>query len=109
MNTVMIFTLLACPEYFREKVKQFLACNINGAKSPDPRSVYDSDPEKNPNAQKFKRISFQEAYEKELKIMDLTAFSLCMENNIPILVFDMNTKGNLRRIIDGEEIGSIIE
>lgn len=71
--------------------------------------VYDSDPEKNPNAQKFKRISFQEAYEKELKIMDLTAFSLCMENNIPILVFDMNTKGNLLRIIDGEEIGSIIE
>jgi uridylate kinase len=71
--------------------------------------VYDSDPEKNPNAQKFKKISFQEAYEKELKIMDLTAFSLCMENNIPILVFDMNTKGNLLRIIDGEEIGSIIE
>lgn len=71
--------------------------------------VYDSDPEKNPNAQKFKRISFQEAYEKELKIMDLTAFSLCMENNIPILVFNMNTKGNLLRIIDGEEIGSIIE
>jgi len=71
--------------------------------------VYDSDPEKNPNAHKFKKISFQEAYEKELKIMDLTAFSLCMENSIPILVFDMNTKGNLLRIIDGEEIGSIIE
>jgi uridylate kinase len=71
--------------------------------------VYDSDPEKNPNAQKFKKISFQEAYEKELKIMDLTAFSLCMENKMPIIVFNMNKKGNLLRIIDGEEIGSIIE
>jgi uridylate kinase len=71
--------------------------------------VYDSDPEKNPNAQKFKKISFQEAYEKELKIMDLTAFSLCMENKMPIVVFNMNKKGNLLRIIQGEEIGSIIE
>ncbi len=71
--------------------------------------VYDSDPEKNPLAQKFNRISFQEAYEKELKIMDLTAFSLCMENKIPIVVFDMNKKGNLLRIIEGEEIGSIIQ
>ena len=61
--------------------------------------VYTADPEKNPDAIKYDTISFDEAYEKNLKIMDMTAFTLCKENKMPILVFDMNTKGNLLRAI----------
>lgn len=70
--------------------------------------VYDDDPEKNPSAKKYKEVSFREAYEKGLKIMDMTAFTMCEENEIPIVVFDMNRKENLVRLIEGEEIGSVI-
>jgi len=71
--------------------------------------VYTADPEKDPNATKYSEISFDEAYEKKLKIMDLTAFTLCQENNLPIYVFDMNTKGNLLRIVNGEHLGTIVK
>jgi len=70
--------------------------------------VYSADPEKDPNAKRFTKISFQEAYEKNLNIMDMTAFTLCQENNLPIIVFDMNEKGNLKKIISGEEVGTLI-
>lgn len=70
--------------------------------------IYSADPEKNPNAIKFHQISFEDAYEKELKIMDLTAFTLCRENNLPIYVFDMNKQGNLAKVIQGEEIGTLV-
>ena len=70
--------------------------------------VYSADPEKDPNAERFTNISFQEAYEKNLNIMDMTAFTLCQENNLPIIVFDMNEKGNLKKIISGEEVGTLI-
>jgi len=70
--------------------------------------VYTDDPEKNPSAAKYDQLTFREAYEKELKIMDLTAFTLCEENNIPIVVFDMNRKGNLGRLLAGEMIGTIV-
>lgn len=70
--------------------------------------VYTDDPEKNPSATKYDQLTFREAYEKELKIMDLTAFTLCEENNIPIVVFDMNRKGNLGRLLAGEMIGTIV-
>jgi uridylate kinase len=70
--------------------------------------IYTDDPEKNPAAVKFDRLTFREAYEKELKIMDLTAFTLCEENNIPIVVFNMNQKGNLGRLLEGEKIGTIV-
>ncbi len=70
--------------------------------------VYTADPEKDPEAVKFKSVSFDEAYEKNLKIMDMTAFTLCKENNLPIMVFDMNTQGNLLKVISGEEIGTIV-
>ncbi len=70
--------------------------------------VYSEDPEKNPNAERYSKISFQEAYEKNLNIMDMTAFTLCQENNLPIIVFDMNTKGNLEKIVAGEEVGTLI-
>lgn len=72
--------------------------------------VYTADPEKDPNATKFSEISFDMAYEKNLKIMDLTAFTLCMENNIPIIVFDVNRQGNLKEIIiDGKPNGTLVK
>jgi uridylate kinase len=71
--------------------------------------IYNEDPEKNPDAIKYESLSFREAYEKSLKIMDLTAFTLCEENNLPILVFNMNKRGNLKRILDGENIGTLVQ
>ena len=70
--------------------------------------VYDKDPEKFADAVKYQQLTFQEAYERSLNIMDMTAFTLCMENNLPIIVFDMNTPGNLLRIASGEPAGTLI-
>ena len=70
--------------------------------------VYSADPEKDPNATRFSKISFQEAYQKGLNIMDMTAFTLCQENNLPIRVFDMNKPGNLAKLVQGEEVGTLI-
>lgn len=69
--------------------------------------IYDSDPEKNPNAVKFDRITYDEIYSKGLKVMDLTATTMCKEHKMPIAVFDMDTEGNLEKIIRGENIGTI--
>jgi len=71
--------------------------------------VYSDDPEKNKNAIKYTQISFEEAYQKQLKIMDLTAFTLCRDNNMPVIVFDINKKGNLLKIINGENVGTIVK
>lgn len=68
--------------------------------------IYTDDPEKNPDAKKYTKITFDEAYSKGLKIMDLTAFTLCKENNVEILVFDMNKKGNLKKILEQPETGT---
>jgi uridylate kinase len=70
--------------------------------------VYTKDPEKFPDAVRYNKLSFQEAYEKNLNIMDMTAFTLCMENKLPIIVFDMNKKGNLLKVANGEEAGTLI-
>ena len=70
--------------------------------------VYDSDPEKNSNALKFDTLSFDQAYDKQLKIMDMTAFTLCKENEIPVVVFDMNNPGNLKKVILGDKIGTLV-
>ena len=70
--------------------------------------VYDSDPEKVKKAKKYSELSFSEAYEKNLNIMDMTAFTLCKENNLPIIVFDMNKPGNLIKLLEGEKIGTLI-
>lgn len=70
--------------------------------------VYTADPEKDPNATKFEKLTFQKAYENNLNIMDMTAFTLCQENNLPIIVFDMNREGNLLKIISGENVGTLI-
>jgi len=71
--------------------------------------VYTADPEKDPSATKYDTLSFDEAYEKGLKIMDLTAFTLCKENNLPIVVFNMNEAGNLKKIVMGEKVGTLVK
>lgn len=70
--------------------------------------VYTADPEKDPTATKFKTISFDEVYHRGLKVMDLTATTMCKENNLPIVVFDMDCYGNLKKVIDGEDIGTLV-
>lgn len=70
--------------------------------------IYDSDPEKNPDAKKFETISYREVLEKNLRVMDLTAITLCQENNLPIKVIDFNERGNLKRLVLGENIGSTV-
>lgn len=70
--------------------------------------VYTADPEKDPTATRYSQLSFQEAYEKNLNIMDMTAFTLCQENNLPIIVFDMNKTGNLMEVLKGEKAGTLI-
>lgn len=68
--------------------------------------IYTADPEKDPTATKFDTLTFNEAYEKKLSVMDMTAFTLCRENNLPIIVFNVNTPGNLLRLLQGEQIGT---
>jgi len=70
--------------------------------------IYTADPEKDPKATKFKKISFQECLSKNLRVMDMTAFTLCMENKLPIIVFDMNQPANLKRVVTGEQVGTIV-
>ena len=70
--------------------------------------IYNVDPEKNSEAVKFDQISFDDIYSKGLKVMDMTAFTLCKENSLPIIIFDMDTPGNLSKLIAGEKIGTIV-
>lgn len=71
--------------------------------------IYTADPEKDPTATKYDRLTFTEAYEKNLNVMDMTAFTLCNENNLPIVVFNMDQPGNLKRLMSGEKIGTLVE
>ena len=70
--------------------------------------VYTADPEKDPTATKFDRITFNEVYNRDLKVMDMTAFTLCKENGLDIIVFDMDTPGNLEKVMQGESIGTLV-
>ena len=70
--------------------------------------IYTADPEKDPTATKFNYITYDEAYQRNLKVMDMTAFTMCKENNMPMYVFDMNTKGNLLKVLRGDEIGTLV-
>ena len=70
--------------------------------------VYSADPEKDPTAERYSNISFQEVFQKGLNVMDMTAITLCQENNLPIIVFDMNKPGNLHNLVVGEEVGTLI-
>jgi len=71
--------------------------------------IYTSDPEKDPNATKYDAITFDDVYGKGLKVMDMTAFTLCKENDLPIIVFDMDTPGNLRKVLDGDQVGTMVK
>lgn len=71
--------------------------------------IYTADPEKDKSATRFDTISFDEVYKRGLKVMDLTAFTLCKENNIPIIVFDINKPNNLKKVVLGEQIGTLVE
>lgn len=71
--------------------------------------VYTADPEKDPEAERYDELSFSEAIEKELKILDQTAFTMCKENELPIIVFDMNKKGNLKKLVSGEKVGTLVK
>jgi len=70
--------------------------------------IYSADPEKDKNAVRYDHISFRECIDKNLKVMDMTAFTLCMENNLPIIVFDMNKPGNLLKVVQGEPVGTLV-
>ena len=71
-------------------------------------AIYTADPEKDPTAKKFDKISYDEIYTRGLKVMDLTATTLCKENHLPIIVFDMDTVGNLKKVLSGENIGTLV-
>lgn len=71
--------------------------------------IYTADPEKDPSATKYDKISFKEVISKNLKVMDMTAFTMCHENNVPIIVFDINHNGNLLKVTQGEEIGTLVQ
>ncbi len=70
--------------------------------------IYTADPELDQNATKYSRLTFDEAYENNLKVMDMTAFTLCKENGVPVIVFNMNEPGNLKKVIQGSEIGTLV-
>ncbi|MCK4880508.1 MAG: UMP kinase, partial [Bacteroidales bacterium] len=71
--------------------------------------VYTSDPEKDPEAEKYDELTFSEALKKELRILDQTAFTMCKENELPIIVFNMNKKGTIKKLLSGEKVGTLIK
>lgn len=100
------------PFFTTDSASALRACEIEADalfKGTRVDGVYTADPEKDPTATKFTTISFDEVYKRGLKIMDLTAFTLCKENECPIVVFDMDTPGNLTKLLAGEEIGTTVK
>ncbi|MDB4710150.1 UMP kinase [Flavobacteriales bacterium] len=71
--------------------------------------IYSEDPELNPDAKMYDNLTFSEVFNKDLKVMDMTAFTLCKENNVPIIVFNMNKPGNLKKVVTGENVGTLVE
>ena len=98
--------------YFSTDTASALRANEIGAevilKATKVDGIYDSDPKKNPKAKRFAEISYLEALQKRLQVMDSTAFSLCMDNKMPIIVFDFGKQHNLRRVVMGEKIGTLV-
>lgn len=111
-DEVVIFTFGTGNPYFTTDTAASLRAVEIGAdvllKGTRVDGIYTADPEKDPKAKKFDTISFAEAYKRGLKIMDLTAITMCSENNIPLVVFDMNKKGNLIKLLKGEDIGTLV-
>jgi uridylate kinase len=98
--------------YFSTDTAAALRANEIGAdvilKATKVDGIYDSDPKKNPKAKRFSQISYLEALQRQLKVMDSTAFSLCMDNQMPIIVFDLFKPGNLKRVVMGEKVGTLV-
>ncbi len=111
-NRVVIFAGGTGNPYFSTDTAAALRANEIGAevilKATKVDGIYDSDPKKNPEAKRFSRITYLEALQKQLKVMDSTAFSLCMDNKMPIIVFDLFKPQNLRHVILGEEVGTLV-
>lgn len=109
---VVIFAAGTGSPYFTTDSAAALRANEIGAdvilKGTRVDGIYNKDPLKNPDAVKYESISFQEVISAGLGVMDMTAFTLCQENDLPIVVFDINEKGNLAKIIEGENIGTIV-
>jgi uridylate kinase len=112
-NVVIISGGTGNPFFTTDSAAALRAVEINAdvlLKGTRVDGIYTADPEKDPDAQKFDEITFDEAYKRNLRIMDLTAFTLCSENNIPIIVFDVNKKGNLKEIIiEGKSNGTLVK
>src|SRR6476646_527772 len=99
------------PYFTRDTASSLRAIEIKPdviMKGPRVDGIYTADPEKDPNATKFNVITFQECITRKLNVMDMTAFTLCMENDLPIVVFDMNKAGNLRRVVTGQKVGTLV-
>jgi len=98
--------------YFSTDTAAALRANEIGAevilKATKVDGIYDCDPKKNPKAKRFSQISYLDALQKQLKVMDSTAFSLCMDNKMPIIVFDLFRPHNLRRVVTGEKVGTLV-
>jgi uridylate kinase len=98
--------------YFSTDTAAALRANEIGAevilKATKVDGIYDSDPAKNPNAKRYEQVSYLEALQKQLKVMDSTAFSLCMDNKMPIIVFDLFKANNLRSVVLGEKVGTLV-
>jgi len=111
-NRVVIFGAGTGNPYFTTDTAGSLRAIEIGAniilKGTRVNGIYTADPEKFPEATRYDQISFKECIDKNLRVMDMTAFTLCMENNLPILVFDINEPGNLKRIVSGEKIGTLV-
>src|SRR5574343_350861 len=98
------------PFFTTDSAASFRAIEINAdviLKGTRVDGIYTADPFKDANATKFESISFDDVYAKGLNVMDMTAFTLCKENNLPIIVFDMDTPGNLKKLVDGEKVGAL--
>lgn len=98
--------------YFSTDTAAALRANEIGAevilKATKVDGIYDSDPAKNPKAKRYEQVSYLDALQKQLKVMDSTAFSLCMDNKMPIIVFDLFKSHNLRRVVTGEKVGTLV-
>lgn len=112
-NRVVIFGAgIGNPYFTTDSAAALRAIEINAdvvLKGTRVDGIYNADPEKNPEAVKYNHISFKEVYAKGLNVMDMTAFTLCEENGLPIIVFDMNKTGNFMKIMQGEEIGTLVQ
>ncbi len=112
-GTIVIFAGgTSNPFFTTDSAAALRAVEINAdilLKGTNVKGVYDSDPRQNPDAQLFDKISFKQVIEQQLRVMDLTAFTLCQENNMPIIVFNIFEKGNILKILKGKKIGTLVQ